>query len=95
MFASASRTSCIIVVSLWLLVVAAREWYSCVAESMPNSTHECIFLGPECCIQVHTSRKHAKGPPQKYQNEDEPVPMLVLVPVHLGTGTFGVDGTYG
>jgi len=32
-----------------------------------------------------TSRKHAKGPPQKYQNEDEPVP----------TGTFGVDVTYG
>ena len=31
-----------------------------------------------------TSRKHAKGPPQKYQNEDEPVPMLVLVPVLLG-----------
>ena len=47
-------------------------------------------------LQQHiTSRKHAKGPPQKYQNEDEPVPMLVLVPVHLGTGTFGVDGTYG
>ena len=42
-----------------------------------------------------TSRKHAKGPSQKYQNEDEPVPMLILVPVHLGTGTFGVDGTYG
>jgi len=42
-----------------------------------------------------TSRKHAKGLPQKYQNEDEPVPMLVLIPVHLGTGTFGVDGTYG
>ena len=42
-----------------------------------------------------TSRKHTKSPPQKYQNEDEPVPMLVLVPVHLGTGTFGVDGTYG
>ena len=33
-----------------------------------------------------TSRKHAKGPPQKYQNEDEPVPT---------TGTFRVDGTYG
>ena len=32
---------------------------------------------------------------QKYQNEDEPVPMLVLIPVHLSTGTFGVDGTYG
>jgi len=41
-----------------------------------------------------TSRKHAKGPPQKYQNEDELVSMLVLVPVHLGTGTFGVDMTY-
>ena len=23
-----------------------------------------------------TSRKHAKGPPQRYRNEDEPVPML-------------------
>jgi len=63
MFASASRTSCIIVVSLWLLVVAAREWYSCVAESMPNSTHECIFLGPECCIQVQLS--HAISIPGK------------------------------
>ena len=47
-------------------------------------------------LQQHiTSRKHAKCPPQKYQNEDEPVPMLVLVPIHLGTGTFGVDETYG
>jgi len=39
------------------------------------------------------SRKHAKSPPQKYQNEDEPVPMLALVPIHLRTGTFGVDET--
>ena len=38
----------------------------------------------------YTSRKHAKNPPQKYQNEDEPVP--ILVPVHLGTGTFGWMG---
>jgi len=34
-----------------------------------------------------TSRKHAKGPLQRYQNEDEPVS------VHLRTGIFGVDGT--
>jgi hypothetical protein len=46
-------------------------------------------------VALRTSRKHAKDPSQKYQNKDEPVPMLVLVPVHLGTGTFGVDGTYG
>ena len=41
---------------------------------------------------MNTSRKHAKGPPQKYQNKDEPVPMLVLVPVHLGTGILGWMG---
>jgi hypothetical protein len=63
MLASASRTSRIIVVSLRLLVVVAREWYSCVAGSMPNSTHECILLGPECCIQVQLS--HAISIPGK------------------------------
>ena len=54
-----------------------------------------IVLNLSICLLYNISRKHAKGPAQKYQNEDEPVPMLVLVLVHLGTGIFWVDGTYG
>ena len=34
---------------------------------------------------------HRFHPPQKYRYEDELVPMLPLVSVHLHTGTFGVD----
>jgi len=60
-YSSTSRTSRIIVVSLWLL--AAREWSSCVVGSMPNSTHECILLRHEWCIQVQLS--HAISIPGK------------------------------
>ena len=34
---------------------------------------------------------HRSHPPQKYRYQDEPVPILALVPVHLHSGTFGVD----
>jgi len=47
--------------------------------------------GAQMSLVENTPKVH----PQKYQNEDEPVPMLALVPIHLRTGTFGVDVTYG
>ena len=40
-------------------------------------------------VGAATTRKHAKGPPQKYQYKDEPVL------IHLRTGTFGENETYG
>ena len=40
-------------------------------------------------VGAATTRKHAKGSPQKYQYKNEPVP------IHLRIGTFGVNGTYG
>ena len=43
---------------------------------------------------MYTTRKQALGPPQKYRYRDEPVPMLAYVPVHLHTGTFGVNEIY-
>jgi len=43
--------------------------------------------GAQMSLVENTPKVH----PQKYQNEDEPGPMLALVPIHLRTGTFGVD----
>ena len=39
------------------------------------------------CYGTTTTKKQALGPPQKYRYGDEPVP----IPIHLNTGTFGVD----
>jgi len=39
-----------------------------------------------------TSRKEDIGPPQKYQNESDPILVLEIIPGHFGFGTFEVDG---
>ena len=32
-------------------------------------------------VGTNTTRKHAKDPPQKYQYEDEPVPIYIYIPM--------------
>ena len=39
-----------------------------------------------------TTRKEAFGPPQKYQDQDDPVLILALVSGHLRSCTFEVNG---
>ena len=48
------------------------------------------FLRSRNTVVAFTTRKEAIGPPQKYQDQDDPVLILALVPVQLCSGTFDV-----
>jgi hypothetical protein len=50
-----------------------------------------------CCCRVGSSEDAlplVENTPKVHPKSEDALP-LVLVPVHLGTGTFGVDETYG
>ena len=52
---------------------------------------EIVFIFDISVLAIVTSRKQDKGPPQRYQHEEDPIP--ILVPSFLYAGNIEVDGS--